>query len=496
MIAESLAIPTFPSITAITSPVIPTADELQAIQRAVFQSNRSQPRPLANLMSWVLDRRNLQGAWNRVSATEGADTPGPDGQTCSHLKHRVGPWLADLAEQLYKQSYLPTGPRWVDIPKPHKPGEFRRIGVLNVRDRVVHAAIKQILEPILEPAFMPTSFGFRPGRSVAGALEAACRGLSAPAGESPAHLWAATLDVADCFPTIDHAHVNACIQEHVADSDLKHLIATIVSSGGASVGRLWWQRICGIVQGGALSPLLCNLALHPLDLAAVKLRQETQSGVAMLRYADDLLIMGRDASLVTKTIATLRGVLQKQKQKFKTESKPKPAASGVNWLGVCIQPRRLVHPGATEFGYSVPSEKIQSMIVRLIEMTQPPSDKIDAAAFNMAKWIVSVNNQLRDWRAAYLFAENAPELFRLLDDVARDRIGALLKSVSRDSWHGIRRNHLARLPRGFWTWEVPGARLSVLSSLAPHAPAFLTRRPRWWSDASNTAINHESSEAL
>lgn len=123
------------------------------------------------------------------------------------------------------------------------------------------------------------------------------------------------------------------------------------------------------------------------------------------------------------------------------------------------------------------------MAARLVEMTAPPSDKIDAAAFNLGKWIVSVNAQLRDWRQAYLYADNTADVFRLLDSVAFDRIGELLRAVTGGSWSDIRRNHLAHLPRGFRSWEVPGARLSVLSSLAPSAPAGLIRRPRWWKEA-------------
>jgi group II intron reverse transcriptase/maturase len=456
--------------------------DLLALQRTVFHATRAEPRPIKSLMPWILDRRNLGAAFERVSGSDGADSPGPDGVTCHQLRHRVGPWLAELADALYRQAYHPGAPRWIDIPKPDKPGQFRRIGILNVRDRVVQAAIKQVLEPILEPAFAPMSFGFRPGRSVAGALDAAVRLLSAPAGESPRVLWAIPVDVADCFPTIDHEHLKACLHEHVGDPEVKQLLARIIASGGTVTGRLWWQRLHGIVQGGALSPLLCNLALHPLDIAAARLGQETAGGVVMLRYADDLLILAREANLATRAVALLRGVLNKQHQKFKPEPSSRTVKTGIEWLGVVLRPRALVRQGSTEFGYQVPEAKIQSMLRRLEEMTNPPSDKIDAAAFNLGRWIVSVNDQLRDWRAAYLFADNGPELFRLLDDVARDRVGHLIKAVTGANWGEVRRSHYARLPRGFWTWEAPGARLSVLSSLAPHAPARLTRRPPWWSE--------------
>jgi len=396
--------------------------------------------------------------------------------------------LAELADSLFRRDYRPCRPRWVDIPKHDSSARFRRIGILTIRDRIVRAAVKQVLDPILEPIFLPNSFGFRVGRSVDAALDAASWALSAPTGEKPKLLWASPLDVENCFPTLDHEHVGTVIAEHIADAELFSLIQQLVATGGETIGRLWWQRRCGLIQDSALSPLLCNLALHSLDVTAAKIGQDTQAGVAVMRYADDMLVLARDANLVNQAITALRGVLARQHQRFKRIPAPRPAAAGVDWLGVTLRPRPLAQPDSTIFGYVVPVAKIESMLTRLHEMTAPPSDKIDAAAFNMAKWIVSVNSQLRDWRQAYLFADNAPDLFRLLDDVARERIGCLLKTVSGLSWTEIRRNHFAMLPRGFWTWEVPGARLTVLSSLAPHAPRRLIRRPIWWTDRTANTV--------
>lgn len=457
--------------------------DLLAVQTQIFQATRAAPRPLHHLMSWVIDRRNLTAAWEKVAAADGADTPGEDGQTCAQLRSRVGPWLAELAEALFHRRYVPGRVRRIDIPKPNKPGQTRQIGILTVRDRVIHTALRQVLEPVLEPVFLPTSFGFRPGRCVAAALDAAVSALSAPPGRAPDYAYAVPLDVADCFPTIDHATLLHDLAAHVADPDLLDLVARCVAAGGERTGHLWWQRHRGLVQGGPLSPLLCNLALHPLDLAADQIARSTQRGVLVLRYADDLLLLARDTGLAASAVATLRGVLKDRFQKFKAEPKPVPVAQGIEWLGVRLQPRRLARPGETAFGYVVPEEKVRDMIDRLVEMTVPPSDKIDAAAFNLSRWIVCVNAQLRDWRQVYLFADNAPDVFRVLDDVAFERVGELIKAVNGTSWTELRRNHLVRLPRGFRTWEVPGARLCVLSALAPCAPANLVRRPAWWKEA-------------
>src|SRR5205807_1087915 len=130
------------------------------------------------------DRRNLEAAWDRVRGAEGADTPGPDGVAAADVQRQGPGWLTRLADDLLHRRYRPTPPRWIDIPKPNKPGQTRRLGLLTLRDRVVLAALKQVLEPILEPVFLPNSFGFRPGRSVPGALGEAVRRLMPRPGEA------------------------------------------------------------------------------------------------------------------------------------------------------------------------------------------------------------------------------------------------------------------------------------------------------------------------
>ncbi len=456
--------------------------DLNAFQREIYQLTRAASRPLAGLMPYLLDRRNIFSAWARVSSAEGADSPGPDGVTCSSIGSNVGRYLARLVEELYQKSYKPQPPRLIEVPKHNKPNETRQLGILNVRDRIVHTAIKQLLEPIFEPMFAPHSYGFRQGRSVAGALDAVSTVLSVNSENPQRFAFAVPLDVANCFPTIDHASLKLALRKTIDDGDLLHLLDQILLSGGQNVGRFWWQRLAGLVQGSSLSPLLCNLALHSVDEAILLLNQNTQGGVALFRYADDLLLLARDAKLAHTAIHVIKTTLAQRHQKLKKENSPIPVGHGFPWLGTEFRQRSLVLPGAIEFGYVVPRKKIDDMVTRLFEMTTPPSDKIDMAAFNLGKWIVSINNQLRDWRQVYLFADNAPEVFHFLDQVTRDRVAHLAKAVLGLSWSELRRNYLVQLPRGFWTWEFPGARLSVLSSLAPHAPAHLTRRPAWMKD--------------
>lgn len=452
---------------------------LTVLQAQLYQEGRER-RPIARLFPWLLDRRNLEAAWLRVRDAEGAGTPGPDGVTADEAAGQLATWLARIADDLLHHRYRFLAPRWVEIPKPNKPGQFRRLGILALRDRVVLAACKQVLEPVLDPVFLAESFGFRPGHSVPGALEEAVRRLSPrPGGEIP-FPYAVHLDVADCFDTVDHRLLLGELTRHVSDGDLLRLVEQALQTGGTTVGQLFWRRSRGLVQGSSLSPLLCNLALHPLDLALRDLGRSTQEGVWGLRYADDLLLLARDERLADRGIRCVRQVLGGLQQQLRTPVAAATSISqGVEWLGVRLQPRQHRWGGRTRVGYVVPDAKVESMLERLTEMTVPPCDRIDGAAFNLGRWITSINEQLRDWREAYQFADNAAEVFRVLDEHCRERVGELLLSVT-----GVRRVQLgprfrARLPRGFWTWEVPAARLVVLSSLAPRNPCFLTRRPAW-----------------
>jgi hypothetical protein len=179
-------------------------------------------------------------------------------------------------------------------------------------------------------------------------------------------------------------------------------------------------------------------------------------------------------------VASTRKVLSRLQQKLREpRACPVPLTEGLEWLGVRLQARQQRWGGQAAYGYVVPDAKVEEMLARLSEMTEPPSDRIDASAFNLGRWIVSINEQLRDWRQAYLFADNAGEVFRALDDHSRERVGELLQSVTGLRRVAVCQQYRVRLPRGFWTWEVPGARLVVLSSLAPHCPGNLVRRPPW-----------------
>ena len=221
-------------------------------------------------------------------------------------------------------------------------------------------------------------------------------------------------------------------------------------------------------------------AFNSIDVAFRDLTRESKRTVYGLRYADDLLILASDRKWAERGMQAVKQVLKRLRQNLREPARSVlPVASGLDWLGVVIRSRTNGWGGTPVYGYSVPDLKVASMLTRLTEMTSIPSDRIDGSAFNLARWIVSINEQLRDWRQAYLFADNAPQVFLALDHHVRSRLVPLMAAITGERPATVDRRYRFQLPRGFWTYEVPGARLVVLSSLAPHSANNLIRKPAW-----------------
>lgn len=471
---------------AIATHTTPT-DSIVLYQRDILKHAPSIDQPLTDAAHWLLDPRNVRGAWDRVSSTSGANTPGPDGQICSEIEPRLDRWLKPLCERVAQQTFQPAPPRLVEFPKPK--GGTRSIGVLNITDRVVQSLIKQLLEPLCERFFLPSSFGFRPGHSVPNALaEAAFRCTGSPArfkasGSAAARSRsfpplevAVHLDVRKCFDEIDHQLLMQAVRRVVADPLIDALLASILSVSGTSTGWLSPRRR-GLVQGGSLSPLLCNLFLHPLDQA---LAQECErSSATALRYADDLCLAAPDKTSLKRLMSVARDQLRQLRLEFGNWPQPASLDDGVEWLGVRL--RRTTHPWdrSQTVGFEIPLPKIRHLFEVLDEMTEPPSDRLHGNVFRLGSWVTSLNEQLHQWFEVYGGATNAPEVFRALDEHLKHRFATLLREVTGARGRQVAERHRHQLPRGFWTWEIEGARLVCLPSLAPRCPFRFPRRPPW-----------------
>ena len=178
-------------------------------------------------------------------------------------------------------------------------------------------------------------------------------------------------------------------------------------------------------------------------------------------------MLARDERIARNALKATQHALRQLRQDLRDrKSRICPVHEGVDWLGVRIQPRQNRWTGKLEFGYTVPDKKVLAMLERISEMTTPPSSRIDASAFDLGRWIVSVNDQMREWRQAYVYADNAAAVFQVIDEHTQERVAELMHSITGRRRSELHAEYRVRLPRGFSTWQIGGTRLVVLSSSA------------------------------
>jgi RNA-directed DNA polymerase len=256
-------------------------------------------RRFDDLFNLVADPAFLVMAWDRVRGNKGARTAGIDGATAWSVEHStagVGGFLTEIRAALKDRSFAPLPVRTTMIPKTS--GKRRRLGIPTVRDRVVQASLKLVLEPILEADFDPCSYGFRPERRCQDAIEE-IRFLAARGYEQVFEG-----DIAACFDEIDHPALMDRLRRRVGDKRVLALVKAFLKAGLLDELKQLRDTTTGTPQGGILSPLLANLALSVLDehfrakwLAMgnqTNRWRATRRGAAtyrLIRYADDFVVM-------------------------------------------------------------------------------------------------------------------------------------------------------------------------------------------------------------
>src|SRR5881227_2870904 len=267
-------------------------DKVRELQRTLYRAAKADPgRRFHALYDKVYRRDVLERAWELVRANKGA--AGIDRQTIADVEqYGVAKLLDELAADLKDGSYRPWPARRVFIPKPGS-SERRPLSIPRVRDRIVQAATKTVIEPIFEADFLPCSFGFRPRRSQHDALQVLID--EAWGGRR----WVVESDVADCFEAIPHSGLMSAIEERIVDRQVLKLLRAGVMEGQAVT-----RSDAGTPQGGVISPFLCNVYLHRLD------RQWTARGHGeLVRFADDMVVMCRSREEAERALRALRAIL-------------------------------------------------------------------------------------------------------------------------------------------------------------------------------------------
>jgi RNA-directed DNA polymerase len=265
-------------------------DNVRQLRRRIFKAVKdgdlAKVRSLQKMMlrSWS---NTLLSVRQVAQRNTGRSTAGIDGEVALTPSARMA-----LAVQVHRTvgSWQPRPVKRVYIPKAGNRAKLRPLGIPVLTDRCHQNRVKNALEPEWEARFEPRSYGFRPGRSCQDAIEAiydTCKGRSAT------RRWTLDADLAAAFDRIDHDSLLAAIGRFPA----RNMIRGWLKAGVFEPGKGFAPTEEGTPQGGVISPLLLNVALHGLEEAAgVRYRTGDTAGLAkrtspvVIRYADDLVV--------------------------------------------------------------------------------------------------------------------------------------------------------------------------------------------------------------
>jgi RNA-directed DNA polymerase len=349
-----------------------------------------------SLIDKVYDPRNLGSAHRKVKENQGS--AGVDHVTVEQFTAHLEKNLEVLASSLKDGSYRPQAIRRVWIPKPGS-SEKRPLGIPTVRDRVVQAALRNVLEPIFEREFAVHSYGFRPGRSTKDALRRVWALLKA------GYTYVVDADLRSYYDTIPRQGLLARIEAKISEGRVLDLIRAFLDQE-VMAGLEHWIPEEGTPQGAVISPLLSNIYLDPLD------HQMADEGYEMVRYADDFVILCRSREEAEQALAevaewTAHAGLQLHPDKTRIVDASQPG--GFDFLGYHF-----------EQGKRWPSKKslakYKAKIRRLTRRTN---------GLSLQEIIRRVNSVNRGWFE--YFKHSRKFTFKFLDGWVRMRLRSILR---------------------------------------------------------------------
>jgi group II intron reverse transcriptase/maturase len=221
------------------------------------------------LIHHILASDNLRAAWEEVAANKGA--AGIDGVSIARWQRHWEERCANLAAAVRANTYRPGRLRRFTIPK--RDGSPRQITILTVDDRVLQRAVLRVVDDYFDRTFLDCSYGYRQNRGVRNAIPAILH------HRQEGRTWVLDADIDECFPSLDHALILEYFRAVVDDAVVLNLLRMWLKNG---VPRP--DRTVGIPLGAVISPLLCNIVLHRLDMGLL------ERGLHPVRYADDFCV--------------------------------------------------------------------------------------------------------------------------------------------------------------------------------------------------------------
>lgn len=291
------------------------AKDVKMEQLELFVDQRS-------LFERLYSKELLDKGFRAVKKNQGA--PGIDGVTIGDYEASLDNNLRQLSEEIKSWNYEPSPVLRKEIPKPGKNAGVRLLGIPCVRDRVVQATLKLILEPILDPMFSDHSYGFRPDRNQQQAVEAAQRIVKT--GKE----YVVDIDLSKFFDRVNHDRLITRLSQYIKDKRILRIIGMTLRSGVMKDG-LYSPTDEGTVQGGPLSPLLSNVVLDELD------KELERRGLEFCRFADDCNIFVSSQKAAQRVMDSISKFISNKLKLVVNQEKSKVALSKyVKFLGMTI----------------------------------------------------------------------------------------------------------------------------------------------------------------
>jgi RNA-directed DNA polymerase len=362
------------------------------------------------LFDKVFAERNLWTALQQVAANEGA--AGVDHVSVQDFIRRLPDAIWELSDALRTGQFTPQAIRRVQIPKPGTT-ETRPLGIPTVRDRVVQAAIVNVIEPIFERDFAEHSYGFRPGRGCKDALRRVDELLKA------GYTHVVDADLKGYFDSIPHQQLMKRLEAKIADGPVLRLIESFLQADILE-GATQWTPEQGAPQGAVLSPLLSNIYLDPLDHLVA------ETGFEMVRYADDFVILCRTAEDAARALETVR-----------------------QWTadnGLTLHPTKTkvidaCQTGFDFLGYTFQGEKHWPRKKSIQKLKDAIRSKTRRTSGHSLQFVVGdVNRTLRGW-FVYFQHSSYRSVFRQLDGWIRMRLRSILRKRTGQRGRGRGADH-------------------------------------------------------
>jgi len=469
----------------------PSAEEaatrVREIQTKLHQwAKLDRDRRFDDLYNLVCDPSFLLMAWRRVRANRGARTAGVDAQTAYSITVERGEerFLDELRADLKARTFRPLPVRERMIPKPG--GKRRRLGIPTVRDRVVQAALKLVLEPIFEAEFQPCSYGFRPRRRAQDAIAEIhffC---------SRSYEWVLEGDITACFDEISHSALLQRVRDRIGDKRVLALVKAFLKAGILSEDGVERDTSTGTPQGGILSPLLANIALSILDEYFAEAwagfghtpssrqwrRLKGLATYRLVRYADDfvVLVAGKRVhaeALRNEVAAVLRPIGLRLSE---TKTRIAHVDEGFDFLGFRI--KRHEKPGTGQrLIYTYPRKVALATVKGAVRtLTQGTLN------WPLSSLLYQLNPLLRGWTNYFRHGVSKATFSYLRAFVWRRVVNWLRHKHRKRNWEWLRRRHLP----GWWPMDgkvklfnpgaVPVTRYRYRADRIPSPWAVLTAR--------------------